>query len=211
MGQILTITFSPCLDKSSSVEELIPAKKLKCESPVVRPGGGGINVARALYRLGSDVTALFPAGGYTGQMLIDLMKEEGIPGIVISKKNETRENVMISETKSGHQYRFGMPDTLISESEWKECLSVIESAKDIDFIIASGSLPAGVPIDIYAQISRIAKSKNAKFVLDTSGDALKAALAEGVFLIKPNLGELAAMTGKEKLSTEDVEAIAKKM
>ena len=67
MPSIITITFSPCIDKSTSVASLVPEKKLRCKPPKLEPGGGGINVARAIKKLGGEATAIFPSGGYTGK------------------------------------------------------------------------------------------------------------------------------------------------
>ncbi len=204
MNQIVTITFSPCLDKNSSVEELIPEKKLKCQTPTVKPGGGGINVARGLHRLGSHVSAIYPIGGFMGEMMVDLMNKEGLESRTVKKGFETRENVIISEQKSLRQFRFGMPDSPLTEAELQECLMLLDAEEEVKYIIASGSLPEGVPDDIYVSVARIARRKNARFILDTSGEPLRAALREGVFLIKPNLGELSNLASKGKLTHRDV-------
>jgi 6-phosphofructokinase 2 len=211
MPAIFTLTFSPCIDKSTSVPQLIPEKKMKCSQPKSDPGGGGINVARAIKKLGGKATAVYPAGGYTGQAFNKLLADEKVPVVVIASENETRENIIVLEEEKNKQYRFGMPGTKLLENEWKECLHAIEKAKDIEFIVASGSLPAGVPDDVYAQLAVIAKKKKAKLVVDTSGEALKQALNEGVYLLKPNLGELGSLTGKEYLKPDEAEQAAKEI
>lgn len=208
---IATLTFSPCIDKSASVQALIPEKKLRCSLAKLDPGGGGINVARAIIKLGGTAVAIYPAGGYTGHSFNQLMQEENVPAISIKCKNETRENVVILDKETMKQFRFGFPGTELYEDEWKECLSAIEKVEDLSFIVASGSLPPGVPDDVYAIIARMAKKKNAKLVVDTSGDALKQAIKEGVYLLKPNLGELASIAGKEHINEDEVETIAKKI
>ncbi len=209
MPSLLTITFSPCIDKSTSVPSLIPEKKLKCLAPKLEPGGGGINVARAIKKLGEDATAIFPSGGYTGKFFNHLMEAENIDVIIIESSNETRENIIVFETSTQKQYRFGMPGTLLEENEWKACLKAIEDAANVDYIIASGSLPPGVPANVYAQLAKIAHNKKAKFILDTSGDALKQGIDEGLYMIKPNLGELSSLAGTENIRPDNVEAIAK--
>ena len=75
---ILTITLNPCIDKSSRVEIMKPESKLRCEEVVNEPGGGGINVSKALKKLDAPSVALFPAGGHNGNMLCSLLKEEEI-------------------------------------------------------------------------------------------------------------------------------------
>jgi 6-phosphofructokinase 2 len=199
MPKIITITFSPCIDKSTTVPVLLPEKKLICSAPKLEPGGGGINVARAIKKLGGQATAIYPAGGYTGKFFNKLMIDEGVPSIIIEAENETRENIIVLEESTNRQYRFGMPGTALSESEWKQILSTVEEIKDVEFIVASGSLPPGVPSNIFAGIGIIAKKKGARFIADTSGQALSHAVDEGVYLLKPNLGELASLVGKSYL------------
>jgi 6-phosphofructokinase 2 len=211
MSAILTITLSPCIDKSTSIPSLIAEKKLKCAIPKLEPGGGGINVARAIKKLGGQATAIFPSGGYTGKFFNHLLEKENIPAIIIDTANETRENIIVLDESSNNQYRFGMPGTALSEGEWKQCLKAAEEINNVGFIIASGSLPPGVPTNIYAQLAKMAKNKNAKFIVDTSGEALQQAIDEGVYLIKPNLGELASLAGKNELQPDEVKVIAKEI
>jgi len=211
MPKIITVTFSPCIDKSTSVPGLIPEKKLKCADPKLAPGGGGINVGRAIKKLGGHAIAIYPAGGYTGKYFNELLANEKVPSIIIESKNETRENVIVLDESTNQQYRFGMPGTALTETEWKQCLQAIDEIKDVEYIVASGSLPPGVPMNIYAQIAVIAKKKNARLIVDTSGEALKHAANEGVYLLKPNLGELSSLMGVEKINTDDIETVAKKV
>jgi 6-phosphofructokinase 2 len=211
MANIITITFSPSIDKSASVTALIPEKKLKCSYPKQEPGGGGINVARVISKLGGDVMAVFPSGGYTGIFFNHLLEKEKVPFAIVETKNETRENFVILDESTGKQYRFGMPSNALLESEWKACLRIIENHKNTDFIVASGSLPSGVPHDIYAQLAKIAKSNKAKFIVDTSGEALKQAVDEGVYLLKPNIEELGLLVGIENLTIADAKRTAKEL
>ena len=75
---IVTLTMNPSLDKSSSVDHVIPERKLRCKPPRYEPGGGGINVARVIIRLGGSALAIYPAGGLSGQVLVDLLDNEGL-------------------------------------------------------------------------------------------------------------------------------------
>jgi 6-phosphofructokinase 2 len=211
MSSIVTITFSPCIDKSTSVPALIPEKKLKCTVPKLEPGGGGINVARAIKKLGGEATAIFPSGGYTGKFFNYLIERENVSAVIIETTNETRENIIVLDESSNNQYRFGMPGTELLETEWKECLKAVEEIDNAEFIIASGSLPPGVPLNIYAQLAKISKTKNAKFIVDTSGEALKEAVDERVYLLKPNLGELSSLAGKTALQPEGVKDVAEEI
>ena len=208
MFNIVTITFSPCIDKSTSITSLIPEKKLVCAAPKLEPGGGGINIARAIKKLGGEAIAIFPSGGYTGRFFNHLMEKENIPVVIIETLNETRENIIVLNREVNCQYRFGMPGTPLNKKEWNQVLQALVELKDVSFVIASGSLPPGVPLDIYAQIGKIAKTKNAKFIVDTCSDALKFAVEEGAYLLKPNLGELASLAGKESITLDEAKEIA---
>lgn len=211
MKRVVTITFSPCIDKSTSVAAMIPEKKLKCAFPKLEPGGGGINVARAVHKLGGNSIALFPGGGYTGKYFIELLRKENVPSLIVETKEETRENIIILDEATNQQYRFGMPGNPLQESEWKEILRLLEDMQEIEFIVASGSLPPGVPKDVFAQIAVIAKNKKIKFIADTSGEALKYAVHEGLYLVKPNLAELSYLAGKEFLHEKEIPVVAQQI
>jgi 6-phosphofructokinase 2 len=201
---IVTITLNPCIDKSTSVSGLIPEKKLRCAAPKFEPGGGGINVARAIKKLGGDATAIYFAGGYSGKFLQTLLSREEIDSLVIETNSHTRENLIVVDESANAQYRFGMPGSEITAPEWEVCLHQLERMKDATFIVASGSLSPGIPTDIFGRIAGIAKKLHAKFIVDTSGEALQQAIKEGVYLIKPNLNELASLAGKKQLSKDDI-------
>jgi 6-phosphofructokinase 2 len=196
MPRIVTFTPNPAVDVSTSTDKLVDTRKLRC-GPVRRdPGGGGINVARVIKRLAGDVLALYPAGGATGRLLQRLVEQEGILSITVTVADETREDFTVREEETGLQYRFVMPGPCLTESEWQACLDALGGlGAGIDFIVASGSLPGGVPEDFYARAARQAARLGTKFVLDSSGPALAAAMTEPVFLIKPNLGELSRFVG----------------
>ncbi len=211
MAKIVTVTINPVIDKSTIVAGIVPEKKLRCEAPKFEPGGGGINVARAIKKLGGEALAIYPAGGYTGRFLNDLLREEGIETKVIDIKKPTRENLIVVDSISNQQYRFGMPGPELLELEWKACLKSIEEEEGVEYIVASGSLSPGVPVDIYAQIAGIARAKGARLIVDTSGEALQAAADEGIFLLKPNLAELSSLAGREEINAELVDDVAREV
>ena len=209
--KIITITFSPCIDKATSVQDFIPEKKLRCDVPVYEAGGGGINVSRALGKLGGTSLAIYPSGGCTGALFDRLLARDKVPVKVVRSESETRENFIVVEESSRNQYRFGIPGAVLAEHEWKELVRMIEEENEIDYIVASGSLPPGVPLDVYGKIATIAKDKKARFIVDTSGEALKHAVNEGVFLVKPNLNELGALTGKPVANAMQIIEAAKQI
>ena len=198
MTDIVTITPSPAIDLSTAVDRIVPVAKLRGKTQRRDPGGGGVNVARVIRRLGGDARAIYPVGGAIGKLLQQLLDQEGVASHTWAIAGETRENFFVDEISAGQQYRFILPGPRLQESEWKECLRLVAALDPFPrYLIASGSLPAGVPDDFYAQLARLAKQRGASFVLDTSGPALAAAVAEGVDLIKPNLREMRELTGSE--------------
>jgi 6-phosphofructokinase 2 len=208
MPAVVTITFSPCIDKNIAVHELLPDHKLTGSAPELHPGGGGINIARVLQRFGEQAVAIYPAGGYTGKYLTEMMDSDGISSVVVNSSLATRENIIISETSSGRQYRLGTPPIPLSKTETDTLLGKVDRIASFDFLIVSGSFPPGLESNIMTQLSAIAVKRKAKFIVDTKGKPMKAAIDAGVFLIKPNLGELAALTGKQFIADNDVEKTA---
>lgn len=204
MERIVTLTLNPAIDKSTSVQSIAPEKKLRCAQPIFEPGGGGVNVSRAIKKLGGTSTSIYLAGGYSGKFYEHLLNEEGIQSEVISITGNTRENMIVVDETSNAQYRFGMPGPKVKEEEWRQCLSLLEQSKGVEYIVASGSLPEGVPLDFFGMLAAISKKINAKLIIDTSGEPLRHAVDEGVFMIKPNLGELSYLHGVEELEEPQV-------
>jgi 6-phosphofructokinase 2 len=200
---ILTITLNPCIDKSSRVEKLKPESKLRCSEVVNEPGGGGINVSKALKKLESSSVALFPAGGHNGNMLCSLLKEEGILFHAVDTKVETRENWIVLETSINNQYRFTFPGKEVLEETIKTMVDQIRAFTP-SFVVASGSLPPGLPDYFYGLIVKNAAAVGARCIVDTSGAALQALKGKGAFLIKPNIGELCKMLNVDWLDKDDV-------
>lgn len=212
METIITLTMNPAIDKSASVAQVIVERKLYCNSPRFEPGGGGINVSRAIHKLGGASTAIFPCGGAAGEHLLALLQQEGLACLAIPVDGWTRENLVVLEESSGLQFRFGMPGSPLADKEWRNCLDALASAGNKPaYIVASGSLPPGVPEDFYARVARIGKGLGARVIVDTSGVPLRLALEEGVYLIKPNLRELGELVGRELVGETGRREIAMEM
>jgi 6-phosphofructokinase 2 len=200
---ILTVTLNPCIDKSSRVEKMKPESKLRCAEVVNEPGGGGINVSKALQKLETSSVALFPAGGHNGDMLCSLLKKEGILFHAVDTKVETRENWIVLETSTNNQYRFTFPGREVLEETVKTMVDQIRSFSP-SFVVASGSLPPGLPDYFYGLIVKNAAAVGARCIVDTSGPALQALKGKHAFLIKPNIGELCKMLNVEWLDKDEV-------
>ena len=207
---IVTITVNSALDKSTRFKGLVPEQKIRCEEPRFDAGGGGINVSKAISRLGGTSLAVFTSGGPTGKMLEELVAKEGIAFEAVAVESWTRESFVAVDDNTNSQYRFGFTGGKISDEESNRILETIAALKP-KFLVTSGSLNEGLSDDFYSKIAEIAKKSSAKLIVDTSGEALKKALEVGVYMIKPNVGELAKLIGVERLELEEVNEAAKQI
>ncbi|HTO12221.1 MAG TPA: 1-phosphofructokinase family hexose kinase, partial [Candidatus Binatia bacterium] len=181
----------------TSVDYVIPDEKLRCVAPTYEPGGGGINVARAIRKLGGEALALFPAGGPAGQLLVTLLDGEGVRHRAIPIAAWTRENLNALETVTGRQFRFLMPGAALVEVEWQIVLATLAALTPSPrYLVVSGSLAPGVPVDFYARVAESARRSGIRLILDTSGEPLRRALETGVYMLKPSLHEFEELTGE---------------
>jgi len=209
---VVTLTINPALDKITGISQVVPNQKLRCTSPKHEAGGGGINVSRAIKRLGGKSLAIFPSGGPNGEIIKSKLDEEEVEYIAIPIEDQTRENITIFEADSDHQYRFIMPGPTLSEKEWKAALDELENMDSPpDYIVASGSTPNGVPEDFYQKIAKLADDLDSKLIVDTSRKQLKLAAEAGVFLLKPNMRELGTLAGNEITSEAHQKEVAREI
>lgn len=191
---------NPALDITTSTDVVRPTDKLRCAAARYDPGGGGINVAHVAAVLGASSMAVFPAGGPAGELVNNLLVAEGLAVHRIPIGGSTRESFTVNETSTSGQYRFVLPGPQLTPAEQAECLLQLRTAAAAaSIVVASGSLPPGVPEDFYQQVADVCAEQDAKFLLDTSGGGLKH--TSGVFLLKPSLRELRECLGRE-LSSE---------
>lgn len=199
--QIVTLTMNPALDITTSVDVVRPTEKLRCEATRYDPGGGGINVAHVAHVLGGSVLAVFPAGGVTGGLIARLLSDEGVPFWQVPIAAATRESFTVNESSSGQQYRFVLPGPQLTVPEQERCLDQLRTAaKSAEFVVASGSLPPGVPADFYQRVADTCRQLGARLILDTSGGGLQH-VSSGVFLLKASVRELRECMGRP-LATE---------
>lgn len=211
MKRIFTLTINPALDKNTSVAGVLPFKKLRCQVPIFEPGGGGINVSRAIKNLGGSSIAIYLSGGPTGEHMKGLLAQEGIAQKSIAIQEWTRENLAVTDTTNEQQFRFGMPGPWVQDTEWQKVLSDLPLLlRGGDYLVASGSLSLNIPVDFYARVAKIALDKKALMILDTSGEALEIGAKAGVFLLKPNLGELSSLCGVSTITTQNLKSLTSK-
>lgn len=214
MKPIVTLTFNPAIDGASEAEVVRPTRKIRTMNERYDPGGGGINVARVIAELGRPALPIYLAGGATGAVLDDLVASRGLNSRRIATRDHTRISQAVYERSTGLEYRFVPEGPLVRDDEWPGVLAALD-ASDFDLCVASGSLPRGVPDDIYVEVGRIVARKGARLVLDTSGAALKAAVAAGgLYLVKPSLGEFETLVGRElrdeRVQEEEALALVKR-
>ncbi|MDE2596103.1 MAG: 1-phosphofructokinase family hexose kinase [Sphingomonadales bacterium] len=195
MDRVATLTLNPTIDSSCTADRVFPTHKVRTRAQRHDPGGGGINVARVLARLGCKVEVAYLAGGPTGALLDELLDERGLERHRIAIAGDTRMSLAVFEHDTGKEFRFVPEGPLVTASEWGAALEFC-AGLDHGWLVASGSLPRGAPVDYYARLARCAGSHHTRLVLDTSGPALAAALDEGgLFLVKPSQGEFEALIG----------------
>ena len=199
MLPIATLTINPALDVTVPVDKVVSGPKLRCGLPRLDPGGGGINVSRVLHRLGVPTVALYAIGGLTGGRLRALIDQEGFAHRPIAIAGETRQSFTADERSTGKQYRFVLPGPELSTNEWQGLLkTTIELSEKADLVVASGSLPPGVPDDFYARLAHSLGEGGVRLILDSSGPGLVTTLARAhVYLVKPNINEIVELAGDE--------------
>jgi 6-phosphofructokinase 2 len=206
MASIVTLTLNPALDMATSIDRVVSGVKLRCAEPRYDPGGGGINVARAIYELGGEALAVYASGGSAGQRIERMLEEEGIRQQPVAIAGETRESLAVTDRTEGEQYRFLLPGPRLSEREWRACGEIaLGQVDDGGWLVLSGSLPEGVPDDVFTHLTGRLGGR-ARVLLDTSGRALEVALEHGTDVLNPNWRELAELPGGE-----DEEAFAARL
>ena len=176
MTKIYTLTLAPSLDSATQTPQIYPEGKLRCSAPVFEPGGGGINVARAVTFLGGKATAIFPIGGATGEHLAALLADEQVPVETVETRDWTRQNLHVHVAASGEQYRFVMPGAALTDDEFRRLEEKVLTIDPGSLLVISGSLPPGISVENLMQLVKHAQQQDLRCIIDSSGDALAAAL-----------------------------------
>ena len=173
MRDILTVTLNPALDLATEVGIVEANQKLRCDAPVTDPGGGGINVSRAIQLLGGTSRTFVALGGRNGDRIEELLETAGLTVIRHEAPGETRSSLAVLSKSSGDQYRFMLPgpnwfplDATAVEA------AVVEAASPGGLVVLSGSLPPGMPAQIMPDLCARLAEKGADVIADTSGPAL---------------------------------------
>lgn len=200
MIPVLTLTLNPALDLATSADAVRPDTKLRCGPPRVDPGGGGINVARAIRLLGGDAFALVAAGGPTGAQLQALLAAEGVLTGLLASPGDTRISLSVADKATGQQYRFMLPGPEWHEEDVAIALSMLKSALTPGgYCVLSGSQPPGLADGFPADFARTCADRGAKLVVDTGGKPLAAFVAApgpGAEVVRMNHEEAEELAGR---------------
>lgn len=202
---IYTITLNPALDHFLDVDDLRVDDANRVKGECLYAGGKGIDVSRAIRQLGGDSMALGFIGGHTGQVMIELLKAEGVTCYFTPIAQDTRRNIIVTTARRRTQTMLNSRGPLVTKAEWAAFLGHLTLLNLLDaYVVVSGSLPRGVPTDAYRQIIALVQSRGARAVLDADGPCLKSGLRAKPFAIKPNVNELRRLTGKPLRSEPDI-------
>ncbi|WP_235907534.1 1-phosphofructokinase family hexose kinase [Siccirubricoccus phaeus] len=193
--RILTLTLNPSLDIAADAEAVVAVRKVRTRNERFDPGGGGINVSRVVRILGGETLALIASGGLPGAVLEELLTRDGLPFRKVPIAGWTRMAQTVNDLSTRKEFRFVPEGPVLSAVEWQAMLDLLAEEAG-DWVIGSGSLPRGVPDEFYVRCAEITRRQGRKLVLDTSGAPLKAAMGQGIFLIKPSRGEFETLVGR---------------
>lgn len=198
MLTVVTITMSPSVDYSLTIDHLVPEEKLRAHVEATEPGGGGVQVARALRKLDEAVEAVLTLGGDTGHTLENLLLHEGVPLHPIRVAGNTRPSLTIFVKDQNMNIRIVGAAEEQQEHEWRQVLDRLNEFDSLPpYIVLSGSFPPGVPDSLVGDIAELCRNRDSKLVFDGSGEALRLAVEAKVDLIKPSKEELADLVGED--------------
>lgn len=209
--KIVTVTLNPCIDKTFSVERVVADRKLEGQDVQEYPGGGGINVARAITRLCSEAQALWSCGGDMGNRLARLLDSEHVRHVPVPIEGDVRENLIVTDRSTGEQYQFGMPGPRLSTADQKRWVKHLrEIPASVEYVVFSGSLPGAVSTKWYGELLRAVR-RGPRVIVDTKRATLRRALDSGVYLVKPNVRELGEVVGRELAQDIEIEQAAREL
>ncbi|MBK4215590.1 1-phosphofructokinase family hexose kinase [Paracoccus caeni] len=172
---ILTVTLNPALDLSTATDEIRPELRLRCDKPVAVPGGGGINVSRAIKILGGQSTAMVALGGATGMRIAEMLKSDGLSVVKLTAPGETRQSLAVMDRRTGAPYRFVMPGPEWHRAHIADMMSAIaEAARAGGWVVVTGSNPPGVAAGFEQMLVVRLRDSRAKLLVDASGEVLTA-------------------------------------
>lgn len=201
---IVTLTLNPSLDRTVEVDQLERGSVLRTSEPTLEPGGKGVNVTRALTANGIPSLAIAAVAGPEGAELSRLLEGDGIPCRFVPVSGRTRSNTTICDA-DGTVTKLNEPGSALLRDDLDAIATAVRaSVGEGDWLVVSGSTPPQLTDEQFCALLVEATSTGAHLVVDSSGDALAAALAARPHLIKPNGEELAQLVGRQLTSMAQV-------
>lgn len=211
-ADILTITLNPAVDLATHVPQVIAGPKLRCAPPRFDPGGGGVNVARAICKLDGSARALVAVGGTMGTLLLKLLTDEGVPTLPVAVSGETRQSFAVTDDSTGAQFRFNVPGQPLTAGDAAHLLAAMtRHTPQNGFVVISGSAAPGLPLDFQSQMIAAVAHKAARVIVDTSGFALGELIAnpkDPLFLLRVDRSEAAEAATRVMATVDDSVAFA---
>lgn len=208
---IVTVTLNPSLDRTIELDHLARGSVQRVTTARLDPGGKGVNVARALLANGVPTRAFVPIAGVEGDQLVGLLEHEGVDVAVVRVPGHTRSNITIAEV-DGTVTKLNEPGASLGPDDLEALVGkVIAAAAPGSWVVLCGSLPPGLRDEAYATLTQRFVAAGLRVVVDTSGPALRAAVAVGPELVKPNAEELAEAVGRPLTSRSEVVAAAREL
>ena len=201
---IITVTLNAAIDKTLEVPSFQLGRRHRSVAQTTMPGGKGVNVARAIKRLGQPVVATGFAGGPTGTRVVELLTEESILSDFVRILEESRTNTAVLDPTNGEQTEINERGPTVSEQE-VELFSdkLLYLAQGAQICVFAGSLPRGVDPDIYARLIRELRRLGVTTVLDCDGEPLRQAVRAEPTVVTPNLLEAEELVGYEFNEDDD--------
>lgn len=201
---VYTVTLNPALDYEVLVDSFRTGGLNRTSREHMHFGGKGVNVSTVLHSLGVETTALGFVAGFTGQALEDGLKAEGIPTDFIRlEEGLTRVNVKIRSGEGGGETEINSQGPAIPAPALEALLQKLDRLEEGDALVLAGSLPAGLPGDVYRTILARVEGRGVWTVVDAARDLLRGVLPCRPFLIKPNSTELGELFGEDPLTEEE--------
>ncbi|CAA7600112.1 tagatose-6-phosphate kinase/1-phosphofructokinase/sedoheptulokinase [Acididesulfobacillus acetoxydans] len=206
---ITTLTLNPAVDKTSVVAGLTFGGLNRVQETMQSPGGKGINVSKALTRLGTNTLVLGISAGDTGKWIERYLQEKNIPYDFVQGSGQTRTNLKVFDQSTETITEFNESGSPVDRKMIDEIIQKARQyAEQSEFLVLGGSVPAGVREDIYSELISSLKDK-VKIVLDADGALLAQGIEASPCIIKPNVYELEKLFNRKLESEEEILACGK--
>lgn len=209
---IVTVTLNPALDKTVTLPGFAVNTVNRVQSVRLDPGGKGINVSKAVLALGGKTLAISVLGGANGGFIKSAMDALGLPNRMILTEGPTRTNLKIVDPVLGTNTDINEPGSPLSKEVLDKVWQTInESVQPDDTVVFAGKNPPGMADELLALWIRKLKSMDVRVCVDTVGEPMILALAEGPDIIKPNKDELSELIGRELHTDDEIVAAAREL